>query len=116
MDTGRPIPYLDEVALDFPELVIVAGHIGYPWTEEMIAVATKHENVYVDSSAYAANRYPPEFVHYMKGRGKRKVMFGTNYPMITPAKALEGLDAIGLDEQTKSLFLGENAARVFKLI
>jgi uncharacterized protein len=44
------------------------------------------------------------------------VMFGTNYPMITPAKALEGLDAIGLDEQTKGLFLGENAARVFKLI
>jgi predicted TIM-barrel fold metal-dependent hydrolase len=115
-ETGRPIPYLDEVALDFPELVIVAGHIGYPWTEEMIAVATKHENVFVDSSAYAANRYPPEFVHYMKGHGKRKVMFGTNYPMITPAKALEGLDAIGLDEQTKGLFLGENAARVFKLI
>jgi uncharacterized protein len=42
-ETERPIPYLDEVALDFPELVIVAGHIGYPWTQEMIAVATKYE-------------------------------------------------------------------------
>jgi uncharacterized protein len=114
-ETGRPIPYLDEVALDFPELVIVAGHIGYPWTEEMIAVATKHENVYIDSSAYTANRYPPEFVRYMKGHGKREVMFGSNYPMIIAAKALEGLDTLGLDGPTKSLFLAENAARVFKI-
>lgn len=114
-ETGRPIPYLDEVALDFPELVIVAGHIGYPWTEEMIAVATKHENVYIDSSAYTVNRYPQEFVRYMKGHGKKKAMFGSNYPMITPAKALDGLDTLGLDEPTKSLFLAGNAARVFKI-
>ncbi|MFX8481514.1 amidohydrolase family protein, partial [Acinetobacter baumannii] len=45
-ETGRPIPYLDDVALDFPELTIVAGHIGYPWTEEMIALARKYPNVY----------------------------------------------------------------------
>ena len=81
----------------------------------MIAVATKHENVYIDSSAYTANRYPQEFVRYMKGHGNRKVMFGSNYPMITAAKALEGLDTLGLDEPTKSLFLAENAARVFKI-
>ncbi len=51
-ETGRPIPYIDEIALDFPELVIVCGHVGYPWTEEMVAVARKHENVYIDTSAY----------------------------------------------------------------
>ena len=49
-ELGRPI-YLDRVALDFPELKIVAGHIGYPWTDEAIAVATKHEDVYIDTSA-----------------------------------------------------------------
>jgi uncharacterized protein len=114
-ETGRPIPYLDEVALDFPELVIVAGHIGYPWTEEMIAVATKHENVYIDTSAYTIKRYPAELVRYMKGHGKRKVLFGTNYPMITAAKALEGLDGLGLDAKGCALFLGGNAARVFSL-
>lgn len=64
-ETGRPIPYLDEVALDFPELVIVAGHIDYPWTQEMIALATKYENVYIDTSAYTIKRYPPELVQYM---------------------------------------------------
>jgi predicted TIM-barrel fold metal-dependent hydrolase len=114
-ETGRPIPYLDEVALDFPELVIVAGHIGYPWTQEMVAVATKHENVYIDTSAYTVKRYPPELVQYMKGHGRRKVMFGTNYPMITAAKALDGLDDLGLDADAKTLFLAGNAARVFGL-
>ena len=57
-ETGRPIPYIDQVALDFPELVIVCGHVGYPWTEEMVAVARKHENVYIDTSAYTIKRLP----------------------------------------------------------
>jgi predicted TIM-barrel fold metal-dependent hydrolase len=81
----------------------------------MIAVATKYENVYIDTSAYTANRYPPELVQYMKGHGKAKVMFGTNYPMITPAQALDGLNDLGLEEEAKALFLGANAARVFGL-
>ena len=114
-ETGRPIPYIDQVALDFPELKIVGGHIGYPWTQEMVAVATKHENVYIDTSAYTTRRYPPELVEYMRGHGRTKVMFGTNYPMITPRKALENLDDLALDDEAKALFLGGNAMRVFGL-
>jgi predicted TIM-barrel fold metal-dependent hydrolase len=115
-ETGRPIPYIDQVALDFPELVIVGGHIGYPWTEEMVAVARKHENVYIDTSAYTAKRYPPELVAYTKTRGgRRKVLFGTNYPMIAPQAALEDLDALELDDETRELFLAGNARRVFDL-
>jgi uncharacterized protein len=115
-ETGRPIPYIDQVALDFPELVIVGGHIGYPWTEEMVAVARKHENVYIDTSAYTVRRYPPELVRYLQSSGGRsKVMFGTNYPMIAPEQALEGLDRLGLDDQTRALFLRGNAERVFDL-
>jgi predicted TIM-barrel fold metal-dependent hydrolase len=113
-EVGRPV-YLDQVALDFPELTIVAGHIGYPWTEEAIAVASKHENVYIDTSAYTVRRYPPALVDFMHQHGRSKVLFGTNYPMITPAKALEGIEALGLDAQSTALFLGENAARVYKL-
>lgn len=114
-ETGRPIPYIDQVALDFPELVIVCGHIGYPWTAEMIAVADKHPNVHIDTSAYAAQRFPAELVAYMKGRGKRKVLFGTNYPMMTATRALARLDDLGLDDETRALFLRENARRVFAL-
>ena len=115
-ETGRPIPYIDQVALDFPELVIVGGHIGYPWTEEMVAVARKHENVYIDTSAYTVRRYPPSLVDYMKsGSGRRKVLFGTNYPMILPEHAVEGLDALGLDSETEELFLRGNARRLLGL-
>jgi hypothetical protein len=115
-ETGRPIPYIDQVALDFPELVIVCGHIGYPWTEEMVAVARKHENVYIDTSAYTARRFPDELVRFMKtGTGQRKVLFGSNYPMIAPAHALAGLHELGLTEEARRDFLHGNAERVFAL-
>jgi predicted TIM-barrel fold metal-dependent hydrolase len=113
-EVGRPI-YLDQVAIDFPELTIVGGHIGYPWTDEAIAVATKHERVFIDTSAYTVRRYPPQLVEYLKTHGRHKVLFGSNWPMIEPAKALEGLAALGLDAQTRELFLAGNAARVYGL-
>lgn len=113
-ETGRPIPYLDNVALDFPELTIVAGHIGYPWTEEMIAVARKHENVYIDTSAYTSKRIPQELVAYMRS-SRHKVLFGTNYPMITADKALADLDQLQLDNTAAELYLSGHAQRIFGL-
>jgi predicted TIM-barrel fold metal-dependent hydrolase len=103
------------VALDFPELKIVGGHIGYPWTDEAIAVATKHENVYIDTSAYTARRYPQTLVEFMRGHGRYKVLFGTNYPMIMPAKALENLPDLALGGEVQELFLSGNACRIFNL-
>jgi uncharacterized protein len=115
-ETGRPIPYIDQVAIDFPELVIVCGHVGYPWTEEMVAVARKHRNVYIDTSAYTSRRLPGELVAYMKtGSGRHKVLFGTNWPMISPEHALADLDALELDAESRRLYLADNAARVFAL-
>jgi len=113
-EVGRPI-YLDQVALDFPELTIVGGHIGYPWTDEAIAVATKHENVYIDTSAYTIDRYPPQIKDFIRGHGRHKVLFGSNYPMIMPGQALMALDTLNLDEEAKGLFLSGNAQRIFKL-
>jgi uncharacterized protein len=115
-ETGRPIPYIDQVALDFPELVIVGGHIGYPWTEEMIAVTRKHENVYIDTSAYTSKRIPPELAVYMRSRsGRHKVLFGTNYPMIFHQNALADLDTLELDDETRELYLAGNAKRLFNI-
>ena len=113
-EVGRPM-YLDRVALDFPELVIVAGHIGYPWTDEAVAVATKHVNIHIDTSAWTVRRYPAPLVDWLRANGARKVLFGTNYPMITPAKALEGLEDLKLSPETQALFLGGNAQRVYGL-
>lgn len=112
-EPGRPIPYLDNVALEFPELKIVAGHIGYPWTSEMISLAIKYPNVHIDTSAYKSSRYPRELVDYLRGHGRKKVLFGSNYPMLMPADCLKDLTALDLDDETKRLFLYENARRVF---
>jgi predicted TIM-barrel fold metal-dependent hydrolase len=114
-ETGRPIPYLENVALEFPELRIVAGHIGAPWTQEIISLATKFPNLYIDTSAYKATRYPADFVEFMRGRGARKVLFGTNYPMLTASDCLEGVEALGLGEEARELFLSGNARSVFRL-
>ena len=114
-EPGRPIPYLDHVAVEFPELKIVAGHIGYPWTEEMIALATKYPNVHIDTSAYTVPRYPRELVDYMRDRGRKKVLFGSNHPAWPAKKCLEDFNALGLDESAERCFLFENTQRVFSL-
>ncbi|MDX2170247.1 MAG: amidohydrolase family protein [Deltaproteobacteria bacterium] len=114
-EPGRPIPYLEHVALEFPELRIVAGHIGAPWTQEIMSLATKCTNVYIDTSAYKATRFPADIVEFMRGRGAGKVLFGSNYPMLTAAACLAGLDGLGLSDATRALYLEGNARRVFRL-
>lgn len=114
-EPGRPIPYLDVVACEWPELTIVGGHIGYPWTVEMIALATKYENVHIDTSAYKPSRFPAELVAFMRGHGRGKVLFGSNFPMLQPAACLAELDRLALDDEARALFLGGNARRVFRL-
>jgi len=114
-EPGRPIPYLDRVALEFPELVIVGGHIGFPWTAEMISLATKYPNVHIDTSAYRASRYPADLVDYLRTHGRRKVLFGSNHPAWPARDCLGGLDALGLDAETTERFLHGNAERVFGL-
>jgi predicted TIM-barrel fold metal-dependent hydrolase len=81
----------------------------------MISLMMKHPNVYVDTSAYKSSRYPRELVDYLRGPGKRKVLFGTNFPMLTASQCLEGLSNLELDQETEALFLAGNAARLFKL-
>ena len=109
------IPYLEEVMLDFPELVVVGGHVGFPWLDELTTMTVKFPNFYVDTSAYTLRRLPEGFVTWMKGVGRNRVMFGTNWPMIAPAQCLQGLDGLGLDEAQREAFLSGTARRVFKL-
>lgn len=113
-ESGRPL-HIERIALDFPDLKIVCGHIGYPWHIEMIACATKFPNVYIDTSAYKPNRYPAELVNYLKTNGREKVLFGTNFPMITPEACLEKLPELGLNDEQLSFFLHKNAERVFNV-
>lgn len=114
-ETGRMLPYLEDVMLDFPELVVVAGHVGFPWLDELHTMTIKFPNFHVDTSAYALHRLPPAFVDWMKGIGRSRVMFGTNWPMLSPAQCLKGLAGLSLASEAEAAFLAGNAARVFKL-
>jgi uncharacterized protein len=114
-EPGRLIPYLDHVLLDFPELTVVGGHVGFPWVDEVISLATKYPRFFVDTSAYTLARLPPAFVEWMRGRGRDRVLFGSNWPMTPPATCLEGLDALGLDDGGREAFLEGNARRVYAL-
>ncbi|HWO00489.1 MAG TPA: amidohydrolase family protein [Blastocatellia bacterium] len=114
-EPGRPVPYLDEVALTFPELKIVGGHIGYPWTDEMIGLAWKHENVFIDTSAHLPRYYPAQLIQFMKSYGREKVLFGTNFPQLPFEKCMEQVRSLDLTEKVRAAFLRENALRVFRL-
>lgn len=113
-EPGRPFPYLDRVACDFPALTIVGGHVGYPWTEEMIALARKYPNVWIDTSAYKASRYPEPLRRYLKS-SRHKVLFGSNFPMIQPAACLKDLDALALEPASRDRLLFANAQAVYGL-
>lgn len=114
-ENGRPIPYLEDVLLDFPELVVVGGHVGFPWIDELTSLCIKFPNFYIDTSAYALHRLPPSFIEFMKGVGRGRVMFGTNWPMLSPAQCLKSIATLGLAEADEKNFLFGTATRVFKL-
>jgi predicted TIM-barrel fold metal-dependent hydrolase len=113
-EVGRPI-YLDEVALDFRDLKIVGSHTGWPWCEELIALAWKHENVYLDISAHLPKYLDKSVIQFMDTRGRDKVMFGTNgFPFALSMFRNQFLD-LNIKEETKRKVLRENAIRVFSL-
>lgn len=111
---GRPIT-LDAIACDFPELKLIGIHIGWPWTEEMISVAWKHPNVYIGSDAYAPRYWPQEFVHFIDSWGQDKVLFGTDFPVITFGRARSEIEELELKPDSKRKFLRENALKLYRL-
>ena len=113
-ELGRPL-LLDDIALDFPELTIVAAHTGWPWVEELIAMAWKHRNVYIGTSAHHPKYLDPALISFANSRGKGKVMWGTDYPVMDYQDALAAIDNLGLKDDAKALFVGGAAKSVFKL-
>ncbi len=112
---GRPI-LLDQVAIDFPELTLIGIHIGVPWTDEMISMCWKHDNVFTAGDAYAPKHWPPQYVHYANSYGSHKVLFGTDWPVIDPERAVAEVAAHGLRPEAHARLMRENALRIFKKI
>ena len=111
---GRPIT-LDTIACDFPTLKLVGIHIGWPWTEEMIAVAYKHPNVHIGTDAYAPKHWDEKFVRFMNSFGQDKVIFGTDYPVIDLERARTEFDGLGLRPDPYRKVLRDNTIRLYKL-
>lgn len=111
---GRPIT-LDSVACDFPELKLIGIHVGIPWTDEMIAMAWKHKNVFIGTDAHAPKYWPEAFVKYINTYGQDKVMFGTDFPVLTFDRARREVEDLGFRPGPKAKMLRENARRVYEL-
>lgn len=111
---GRPIA-LDQVAIDFPELQLIGIHIGIPWTDEMISMCWKHSNVFVAGDAYAPKHWPASFIQYANTYGREKVLFGTDWPVIDPERAVQEINALDFRPESRAMLMRENALRIFKL-
>jgi predicted TIM-barrel fold metal-dependent hydrolase len=114
-ETGRPI-LLDNIALDFPELRIVAAHTGWPWVEELIALAGKHPNVFIATTAHAPRYWKPELISFLNSRrGIGKVMYGSDYPVLDWPGSLEQIKSLDLRPEALEQLLEGSARATFKL-
>ncbi|GAB2662582.1 4-hydroxyphenyl-beta-ketoacyl-CoA hydrolase [Gordonia jinhuaensis] len=106
---------LDDVAADFPGLTVILAHPSVPWQAEAISMATHKSNVFIDLSGWRPKYFPPELVKAARGMLNHKVLFGTDYPLITPERWLSDFDEFGLDEGPREKILKTNAASVLGL-
>jgi predicted TIM-barrel fold metal-dependent hydrolase len=106
---------VDDVAADFPELDIILAHPSFPWQEEALAVAVHKPNVYIDLSGWSPKYFPEILVQYINTRLKDKMLFGSDYPLITPDRWLADFEKLEIRDEVRPLVLKENAARLLGL-
>ncbi|MBN0989274.1 amidohydrolase family protein [Amphritea pacifica] len=111
---SNPI-YLDDVAADFPDMPIVMAHPSFPWQEEALSVATHKPNVYIDMSGWSPKYFPKILIQYANSILKDKMLFGSDWPVITPDRWLKDFDTIGIKDEVRPKILKENAVRLLGL-
>ncbi len=111
---GHPM-LIDDVAVDFPELPIILAHPSFPWQDEAISVCLHKPTVYIDLSGWLPKYFSPTLVQYANTLLKSKVLFGTDYPFITPDRWLADFETIPIRDEVRPLILKENAVKLFRL-
>jgi predicted TIM-barrel fold metal-dependent hydrolase len=106
---------LDDVAADFPELQIVLAHPSFPWQDEAISVCLHKQNVWIDLSGWSPRYFPPQLVQYANTQLRSKVLFGSDFPLITPDRWLADFAEAPFKDEVRPLVLKENAARLLGL-
>ena len=108
---SNPI-HLDEVAADFPEMTIVMAHPSVPWQDEALSIAVHKPNVYIDLSGWSPKYFPPQLVRYANTLLKEKVLFGTDFPALTPERWLADFDTLDVKPEVRPLILKGNPALI----
>ena len=111
---GNPMP-IDDVAVDFPDMPIIMAHPSFPWQDEAISICLHKPQVYIDLSGWSPKYFPPNLIQYANTLLKHKVLFGSDYPLITPDRWLADFEKIGIRDEVRPLILKENAARLLGL-
>lgn len=111
---GNPMP-IDDVAVDFPDMPIVLAHPSFPWQDEAISICLHKPQVYIDLSGWSPKYFSPTLVQYANTLLKHKVLFGSDYPMLTPDRWLADFEKIGIRDEVRPLILKENAVRFLGL-
>ncbi len=111
---GNPMN-IDDVAVDFPDMPIILAHPSFPWQDEAISVCLHKPQVYIDLSGWSPKYFSPTLVQYANTLLKHKVLFGSDYPWITPDRWMADFDKIEIREEVRPLILKENAVRLFGL-
>jgi predicted TIM-barrel fold metal-dependent hydrolase len=109
---SRPIPYLDDVAADFPELTIIGAHPSWPWQEEMLSVAMHKANVYIDLSGWSPKYFSPSLIQYASTLLQDKVLFGSDFPVISPERWLKDFAEAPFRDEARPKILLQNALRL----
>jgi len=104
--------YMDDVAVDFPDMPIILAHPSFPWQEEALAVAQHKPNVYIDLSGWSPKYFPKILVQYANSILKEKMLFGSDWPMITPERWLADFEQIDIKDEVRPLILKENAMKL----
>jgi len=111
---GRPI-YLDDIACDLPELKLIGSHVGIPWHDEMIAMAWKHENVYMATDAHSPKYWPDSIWKYINSYGQNKVIFGTDFPVLRFKRTVDEIAEQNLKTDVMRKFMRNNVIRLYGL-
>jgi len=111
---GSPMP-IDDVAVDFPDMPIIMAHPSFPWQEEAISICLHKPQVYIDLSGWSPKYFPPILLQYANTLLKHKMLFGSDYPWITPDRWLADFKKIDIREEVRPLILKDNAIKLFGL-
>jgi predicted TIM-barrel fold metal-dependent hydrolase len=107
--------HLDDVAVDFPNMKIVIAHPSWPWQDEALSVCLHKPNVYIDLSGWSPKYFSPQLVHHANTLLKHKMLFGTDFPLITPDRWMEDFGQAGFRPEVHRLIFKDNACRLLGL-